>query len=281
MEKAKKLIIPFVAILCVVALVYLIFFFGKTNLPSSELTTSTLKEYTISFDTKELKYKNGIDFMQGVTAFDDNGNDLTEYVTVSCKPTDDTFKKTLTYSINKAGYKIDAFERTLLVDSSYKGPSIEIVEPSIEVPIDQIKSLTAIIYSSNAIKTDDGFGGDCGITAIIDETDISLGDYVATITAQNLFGDTATTKITVTVVNPETSIIKLSASSVTIAKGDSFNPMDYVVSANDDTYGDVKAGVVASQDFDTNKIGTYTIEYKIQGIEELKDEVAYLYVTVN
>lgn len=281
MEKAKKIVTPIIAIICLLAIIYLLFFFGKNVAPTDELTTVAQKEYTISFDTQELKYSKDIDFMEGVTAIDENGEDLTSLVTVSCKPTKDMLTKTLTYSINKSGYKISTFERELKLDASYTGPSIKINGSGLEAPLDQIKNLSSIASTSDIIETNDGFGAPCSITAIIQNSEeITIGDYVATITAQNIFGDTQTAKITVTVVSPEASIIKLSATSVTINKGDIFEPRDYVLSCVDETYGDLSAYVVA-ENIDTTKTGIYTIEYKIQGITELENQVAYLYVTVN
>lgn len=281
MEKAKKIAIPIIAIICVLAIIYLLFFFGKNVAPSSELTTAIQKEYTISFDTDELMYSNGVDFMDGVTALDENGENLSSFVTVSCKPTKNISTKILTYSINKSGYKISTFERKLILDSSYTGPSIEISGDGIEVPLDQVKNLSSILSTSNMITTDDGFGATCSITAAIQsQEEITIGDYVATVTAQNIFGDTADTKTTITVVSPESSIIKLSATSVTINKGDSFNPIDYVLSCYDEAYGDLLPYVVADN-IDTSKSGIYTIEYKIEGMTELENEISYLYVTVN
>lgn len=280
MEKARKIIVPIIAVLCVLAIIYLLFFFGKNAVPTDELTTSALKEYTISFDTSELKYKNGVDFMDGVSVLSEDGQDLTSFVTVSCKPTDNKSKKVLTYSINKAGYKISSFERTLVLDSSYEGPSIEVVGSSFEIPLDQVKNLSSLISSSNVVETNDGFGAPCSITATLQDKDLSIGDYVATVTAQNIFGDTASAKITVSITKPESSIIKLSASSITIKKGDSFEPMDYVLSAEKDEYGDLKDIVICNR-IDTSKAGIYTVEYRIKGITELENEVAYLYVTVD
>lgn len=282
MNKAKKIATPVIAVLCVMAIVYLLFFFGKNAAPTSELTTNALKEYTVSFSTPELKYSADIDFMEGVSAQGSDNNDLTSFITVSCKPTKDKLKKTLTYSINKAGYKIIPFERTLVLDKSYTGPTIKTNGAAIEVPIDKVKNLSSIISTSNAIKTDDGFGNTCTITATLpNQEELNVGDYVATVTAQNIFGDTATAKITVTLTSPESSIIKLSSTSVTINKGDRFEPKDYVLSAIDETYGNVSPLVVPNIKIDTSKAGVYTIEYRIKDIKELENEVAYLYVTVN
>lgn len=281
MEKAKKFLTPIIAVICVAAIIYLLFFFGKNVAPTSELTTNALKEYTISFSTSQLEYSKNIDFMDGVTAKGDNGEDLTSFVTVSCKPTKDISKKELTYSINKAGYKIATFRRDLVLASSYTGPSIKINESSIEVPLDQAKNLSAIVSASDIITTDDGFGSPCAITAFIKNQEaLAIGDYVATVTAQNVFGDTASAKITVTITSPESSIIKLSASSITIKKGDKIEPTDYVVSAIDESYGDLTPYVTATN-IDTSKAGIYTIEYKIEGIKELENQIAYLYVTVD
>lgn len=281
MKNLSKIITIAVAVLCIGILVYLIFFFNGTPEYSSEITTTEQKEYTISFEGEELLYSSGVDFMQGVKATDSDGNDLTDSVTVSCKPTNDIKKKVLTYSVNKSGYKIMNFERTLVIEGKYKGPSISYDGSEFEIPIDKIGNLSSEIAKSGIIETDDGFGGKCSVSAAISSQSITVGDYAAKVTAQNIFGDIATVKIAVTVTDASTSIIKLKASSVSINRGDSFDPMEYVSSAVYGNYGDVLSHIVADNTVDTKTAGVYTVEYRIKNIAELKDEKAYLYVTVN
>lgn len=281
MDKAKKIFVPIIAILCVLAIVYLVFFFGKNALPISDLSTTGQKEYTITFDSPQIEYYANMDFMDGVKAVDKNGNDLTDFVTVSCKPSSDMYKKVLTYSINKSGYKICTFERELILDKSYKGPSIKVKNFSIEIPLDEAKNISTIVYNSGAISTDDGFGGSCSITAQIQNQDaLDIGEYIANVTAQNIFGDTANAKITVTITAPKSSIIKLSTSSITIKRGESFDARSYIQSAYSEEYGDLIAFVNVDE-LDTSKAGIFTIEYTIKGIKELENEKAFLYVTVN
>lgn len=280
MNNKSAIIKAVIGVLCVVALVYLIFFFGNGPKNDEQVTTLALKRYTISFDTSHLEYEKGIDFMQGVSATDENGADLTEFVTVSCNPTDNMYRKTLSYSINKAGYKIESFERALILSPSYSGPTVSATD-SIEISLDEINNLSSAIQKSGAIQADDGVGNECSISASIEADEITLGDYVATVTAQNIFGDTATTKISVTVTEPKNSIIKLKASSITINRGDKFDPMEYLLSAKNDEYGDLTPYIVATDNVDTSKSDSYVVEYRIKGIPELSDEVARLFVTIN
>ena len=280
MKYAGKIITAVMGLLCIAVLVYLIFFFGNGSKPEETVVTENQKSYTISFENSELEYKKGTDFMQGVTATDENGIDLTGDVTVSCKPTKNIQRKILTYSINKPGYKIQSFERTLVIAEKYSGPSVTVESTAFEIPIDRLNSLSAEAAKSGIIDTDDGFGRECSVTVQINSSDIAVGDYTATVTAQNLFGDTADAKMIVTVTDAESSVIKLTASSLSIAKGDSFEPMDYVKKSEYAGLGDISADVVATGDVDTSKPGVYTVEYKVKGIEELKNETAYIYVTV-
>ncbi|MGN0535470.1 MAG: immunoglobulin-like domain-containing protein [Eubacterium sp.] len=280
MKNASRIITAAAGVLCIAVLVYLIFFFGSSSKPEETVVTEKQKEYTISFESEQLEYTKGTDFMEGVSATDENGTDLTREVTVSCKPTKNIKTKTLTYSVNKPGYSINTFERTLVITENYSGPSVTVENVAFEIPIDRIGSLSAEAAKSGIIDTDDGFGGKCSVTVQINAADIAVGDYAATVTAQNLFGDTASAKMIVTVTDAESSVIKLKASSVSLAQGDSFEPMEYVEKAEFGEYGDITGYVTASGNVDTSKPGVYTVEYKIKGIEELKNETAYLYVTV-
>lgn len=281
MRNFSKILTAVIAALCVAVLVYLIFFFEGSPQYNGEITTAAQKEYTISFDSDELIYNKGTDFMQGVKATDEDGKDLTDSVTVSCKPTGNIRKKALTYSINKAGYKILTFERVLIVDGNYTGPSITYNGAEFEIPVDKIANLSSEIAKSGIVDTDDGFGGKCSVSAHFNSENITVGDYSVTVTAQNIFGDSASVKISVTVTEASSSIIKLKASSLSINRGDSFNPMDYVDSAVYKGYGDLSSQVTAENTVDTQTAGVYTVEYRIKGIKELENEKAYLYVTVN
>lgn len=280
MIKFKKFLIPFIAVLCIGIIVFLVLFSNDMLEKSEQFTTEALKSYSITFDSDELVCNGSINFMQGVTATDENGVDLTEYVTVSCTPTKEMNKKVLTYSINKAGYRIDSFERKLLLDFDYNGPSIKIVENSVEVPIDQVNNLTLLVEQANIIATDDGFGNSCGIAVQLETSQVELGDYIATVTASNIFGDSVSAKLNITITQAEHSIIKLSASSVTLNVGDSFDASAYVVSANDSDLGNLIGNVVYNSDVDTSKPGTYTVEYFVKGVMEHENDKAYLTVTV-
>lgn len=279
MNKAIKLIIPTIAIICVALIIYFIFFFSG-SVPEAELTTKPLTNFSISFDSEEIEYKKGMNYMQGVTATGEDGENLTKDVTVSCKPTKDIHKKELTYSVNKAGYTIMSYTRTLVLDDEYQGPSIKINDGEFKIAIDKINYLTTEIQKSGIISTDDGFGESCGITASFSTEVTNIGDYVATVTAENSFGDTASTKLSVSVTEAESSIIKLNASAITLNIGDEFIPNEYVKSAISDEYGDLTSAVICTTEFDTSRAGIYTIEYRIQGLPELKNEIAYLHITV-
>ena len=280
MNKTVKVITLITAAVCVGALIYFIFFFGNTAVPENELTTAQLTDYEITFDTPELEYYDGCDFLQGVKAQDENGIDLSEYVTVSCKPTKNLHKKVLTYSINKSGCKIKSFERTLTIPKSYTGPSVTSNGTTLEIPLNKLDSISAFAANQDIIITDDGFGNPCSFSISTPAID-GVGDYVSSVTATNILGDTASCKLAVSVVEADTSVIKLSASSVNISVGDSFSPEDYIVSCNHEDYGDLTPYVSISNNVDTSKSGVYTVEYSIKGIKELQNEKTYLYVTVN
>lgn len=280
MKNIRMIILAIVSILCVGALVYFIGFFGDAKNEDSSIVSQKLSSYEIVFDTDTLEYDKNTDLMNGVSAMGENGEDLTQYVTVSCKPTKNISIKELTYSINKAGYDINNFTRKLVVNGAYEGPSIAIEDGNIKIALNEINQLSSIVSRSGAIDSDDGFGRKCAITATFNGDVMGVGEYVATVTAENILGDTKSAKIGVTVVESNSSIIKLSASSITLNIGDTFVPQDYVVEAESKEYGDIKAGVVCDSDVDTTKAGHYTATYIIKGVPELENEKATLYVTV-
>ena len=279
MKDSVKIISIIVSALCVGVLVYLVFFFGEANAPQESITTQKLTDYEITFETPELEYKDSVDFLDGAKAVDENGVDLTNEITVSCKPTKNISRKTLTYSINKAGYRFKTFERELVISSSYTGPSIKPTGEAIKIPINKLENATQIVAASQSIATDDGFGNTCSISVSLPQIE-EIGDYVATVEASNIFGDSAVCKITVSIIEAENTTIRLSASSISIGIGEKFDASKYILSASNDEYSDLTPYIVIDSDVDTSKPGVYTVKYSIRGIPELKDETAYLYVTV-
>lgn len=279
MKNSVKIISIIVSALCVGVLVYLVFFFGEANAPLESITTQKLTDYEITFETPELEYDKSVDFLDGAKAVDENGVDLTNEITVSCKPTKNISRKVLTYSINKAGYRFKTFERELVISSNYSGPSIKPTGEAIKIPINKLENATQIVAASQSIATDDGFGNPCSISVSLPQIE-EIGDYVATVEASNIFGDTAVCKITVSIIEAENTTIRLSASSISIGIGEKFDASEYILSASNDEYSDLTPYIVIDSDVDTSKSGVYTVKYSIQGIPELKDETAYLYVTV-
>lgn len=280
MKYTRPIVLCVISAVCIGLIVYFAMFFGSAKNENATVTTQAKLKYTITFDSDTIEYEKNSDLMQGVTAKGENGEDLTNDVTISSKPTKNIRKKELTYSINKSGYEITPFTRTLLLPNDYNGPKIELGDEDIEVPIDQIASLTMAINQTGIIKTDDGFGNACGITAKISDDVTEPGDYIAKITVQNAFGDTASKKVTITVTEAKSSIIKLTASTITIKKGAKFDATEYIKSAQHEKLGDVTGAIVINSDVDTSKPGRYTVTYSFGNIEELKNEHATLYVTI-
>ncbi len=259
---------------------YFIFFFGGAKNDNNELTTIAQKEYEITFATDTLEYNKKTSFMDGVTATDENGVDLIDEVTVSCKPTNNISVKELTYSVNKAGYVIKSYTRRLVINGDYTGPTITVADEDIEIPLNEVNNLSSFISRSSAIDTDDGFGRKCSITAVFNAQVTDLGDYVITITAENMFGDTKSVKTSVSVTDPNSSIIKLTTSAVTISVGDKFVPEEYIKSAVHDEMGDISTAVICTSTVDTKTPGQYTVTYSFGNIDELKNEKATLTVTI-
>lgn len=281
MKNIRAIILCVISVVCFALIGYFVFFFGGAQDNSSALTTIAQKKYSITFDSDTLSYTKGVDFMDGVSAVGENGENLDEFVTVSCKPTSRIAVKELTYSVNKSGYELATFSRKLVVDDdSYNGPSIKLGDEAITVPFDQIGNLSSYVSRLDCIITDDGFGGGCAVSVKSNAEITELGDYVVSITIENILGDTKTVKTSISVVEPESSIIKLKSSSISLNRGEEFVPQDYVKSAYSKELGDISQMVVCTTDCDTSKAGIYKAEYHFSGINELENERAILHITV-
>ena len=72
----------------------------------------------------------------------------------------------------------------------------------------------------------------------------------------------------ITIISVKPPLLKLAKEEVTITEGDPFDPKEYIEKAVDTYDGELEVAI--SGNYDLNKVGTYTITYKVKNSSNLK-----------
>lgn len=282
MKKATK---PFIITVSAISLVLLICitifadkFFINTASDNSGNSENDGIPITFTLDSNTLFYDGSgkLNFMEGVHATDNKGNDITHLIKASIADSKTGKGKIISYSINKTGYEFSQTERALEL-SNYNKPSIKLEASSLSMDLSERDTYLKQIIADKIITADDGFGHD--ISSGIHSKDLSeiaeSGEYTIKFSIENFLNDSAEISVPITVtgeiVNAE---IILSTETVSIPTGSEFNPMDYVLTATDDNGNDLTHLINTDNPVDTSTPGQYTVTYSIKANDSFSSAVS-------
>jgi len=243
---------------------------------------------TITFDRSEIKVKTSVkdeQLLEGVTAKDAKGNDVTDTVMVeSFSKLLDGNKRIVTYIAYDANNNIGKASRTIIY-KNYKKPQISLNQSS------EIYTEDGYINILDYIKVKDKVDGEIGKKAQVVETeyiDDKRQNYKIAVT--NSCGDTVETTIPVTVHSSSDvdslPFVKLDKYIIYLDEGDDFNAWSHVEALTvgksiyqiegktkpigSSKYNYVsgvkvpKSAITVSGKVDTEKKGTYKVTYKAE-----------------
>ena len=283
MGKVIKVGINIIAVLSIITVIVLVLFaddiFALDS--SNNIVTTSTQSVNISFDTDPLILERNktIDLMEGVTATDSNGNDVTDLVSASV--VNENGDKVIMYSVNDSDYSLQTTKRGLQL-TGYNGPGIAAEKGTYTCDINEINTYIKSLVEAGSVYAKDGYGNDISSNIYVD-TSVQIkqsGKQKVTLTVKNIFADVATKDITINItgVLDETKVT-LSTETTTIRKGTVLDPAKYIVTAVDSTGNDIKDQVVFQNDIDVNTPGRYKVYYYISG-EDAETPVATLTVVV-
>lgn len=280
MKIVKNMTICILALLLTVSLIILYFFHQDIAYAINEdIIKASLskngdddlnKKPTIRLSYGDMKYsgKEAFNIMDGVTALDVDGEtDITDQVNVIIVTDTSIAKKIVRYSVVGSNGNVATNERRLNL-VNYTGPSIY-VSNDIAITSEDLDDLVSVLIERDAIRAEDGFGND--ITETISYNYEAFADsekYKFTFTVHNLFSDVASKSIFAEVKGSgEGPTLILARKTVTLKKGDVFNPFEYIKRVYDKKDGDLTEFVSILGKVDTNKEGQYTVTYSVSNSE--------------
>lgn len=223
--------ITVVAVLSIFVIFVLILFSDKILAVKDTdiVLTSDSQSIKITFDSDPLVMDGSdIDLMQGVTAVDGTGKDISDKVSASV--INDTNKKKIIYSVNGSDYNLETFQREIRLEN-YKKPSISIKEGEYSCNINNIENYISKLTTSGAITADDGYGNDISSEIHLSPSNTieGTGIQVIELMVKNKFDDTVKTNMSINVTG---KYERPTGSSANTNRGQSSSSNGAVVSQN-------------------------------------------------
>ena len=235
----------------------------------------------LEFESEELVYSGSgkLDLMDGVRAESSLGEDLTSQVSAVLTGEGTGNKKTVRYTVFDSQGKEVSRTRTLLL-KDYQGPQIQ-AEDSLELTAEDLENLIETLEKRGEIKGEDGFGMDITDRITWKREKLSTGRYLLTFTLSNDYLDTVQKEAEAYIEGePQDIQITLAEDSVTIPLGAEFSPWDYVLAAQDPSFGSIADRIQISSSVDVSVPGNYYVVYTAESVDQTQTAEAVLRVTV-
>ena len=235
----------------------------------------------LEFESEELVYSGSgkLDLMDGVRAESSLGEDLTSQVSAVLTGEGTGNKKTVRYTVFDSQGKEVSRTRTLLL-KDYQGPQIQ-AEDSLDLTAEDLENLIETLEKRGEIKGEDGFGMDITDQITWKRKKLSTGRYLLTFTLSNDYLDTVQKEAEAYIEGePQDIQLTLAEDSVTIPLGAEFSPWDYVLAAQDPSFGSIADRIQISSSVDVSVPGNYYVVYTAESVDQTQTAEAVLRVTV-
>ena len=235
----------------------------------------------LEFESEELVYSGSgkLDLMDGVRAESSLGEDLTSQVRAVLTGEGTENKKTVRYTVfDSQGNEVSRTRTLLLKD--YQRPQIQ-AEDSLELTAEDLENLIETLEKRGEIKGEDGFGMDITDQITWKREKLSTGRYLLTFTLSNDYLDTVQKEAEAYIEGePQDIQLTLAEDSVTIPLGAEFSPWDYVLAAQDPSFGSIADRIQISSSVDVSVPGNYYVVYTAESVDQTQTAEAVLRVTV-
>ena len=273
-----KVMVGLAALICTVVLLILAAARDRQDETPARETKGTGAE--ILFETEELVYdgEGMLDLMEGVSARDRDGNDLTDLVEVSLLADDRLTAKRIQYRLFDENGAEVARERKLVL-SGYEGPKITAADP-LELEASQLSDLIGVLKEQKALSAQDGFSRDITDQVTCKRKKVGTNTYEMRFQVRNQFQDsdevTVTAHIEGEVKDP---VITLYTDEAVLSVGSEWDPYAYLASA-DNGLGSAVDQVQVEDAVNIGVPGSYRVVYKLDSYDHTAETEAVLRVTV-
>ena len=205
------------------------------------------------------------DLLQGLSAYDVEDGYITEKILIGgFSDFTERGVSSLEYAVYDKDGNIATFNRKV-VFSDYIPPRITIPEPCVYKPTDNSYNMPSL-----NLEGQDKLDGDISKHILITNTDLDFsepGDYTASVSLKNSFGDEVKMDLPIHVLDHGLSgyKIELREPMIYVDKGDSVDPEDYIIAIRNEytneSISDEDYTLTINSDVDTSEDGIYEIHY--------------------
>lgn len=253
----------------------------RSEAPEPEASIREKTRIELTFEPELLSYDGSgkLDLLEGVHAQTEDGEDLSGEVEAVLISTGTENEKRIRYSVFAGDGSRAAAVRTLKL-TGYAGPALS-VEEGLEISAEKLDGLTGYLAGEGLLRAEDGFGNDVSDKVTWYREKLGTGAYRLTFTLTNDYLDTVSVSVRAKLSGEPGDIeLLLSDSSIVLSQGAEFYPMDYVVSALDPDYGEIRSRLTVSGTVDTLTPGNYTLIYTLTSLDNTQKAEAALLVKV-
>lgn len=237
---------------------------------------------SLAFQREELVYdgRGELDLMEGVTATDVDGSDITEQVNAVITGRSGVSRKTVRYSV----FLSDGRELTALrslVMQGYRGPQLS-VEESLDLAPEDLTDLAQVLKDRGALEADDGFGRDAAGQVTWQREKISTGIYNLTFSLVNPYLDSASAEAEAHIAGAMEDIrLTLTQNQAEIPMGAALDPLLFVAQAGStEEENDLLDRVQVESYVNPQIPGIYSVIYTLTSLDNTQIAREVLTVTV-
>lgn len=264
-SKRRKWALNLIGIAAVLALGAVIWLsFQIPHSSQNNASVSQLPSATLEFDSEELVYTGSgmLDLMEGVCATDGDGTDLTGQVNAVITADGTLTRKTIRYSVYGQNGEVVTRQRSLLLQN-YTGPTLEVTQP-LQFDSEQLPRLIDYLQEGDLLRAMDGYGMEITGQVTCFREQQGAQEYSLTFRVINQFQDsverTVSATITGDVSNPS---IQLSTQEVQVPVGSSFQPLSYVLAADNGSGSASSDEIQIDSSVNTSQPGSYRVTYRL------------------
>ena len=224
--------------------------------------------FQFTSDTLTYDGTSTLDLLDGVSLIKSDGVVSNLDIFVHIKTGSSLTQKIIEYTADTSQGQVSA-ERKLEL-KNYSGPKLKLPDSLPEITEEQLDTIVSLMPTDGSFYADDGYGKDI-TNAVTTEYTVDLNDpstihYVFSIT--NSFNDTVSVSADLTLQRTR-PVILLSNDFITIERNTEFNPLEYIILAEDIDGTSLLQKVKIDGELNLRVPGQYTLTYTVTSDDKI------------
>lgn len=224
--------------------------------------------FQFTSDTLTYDGTSTLDLLDGVSLIKSDGVVSNLDIFVHIKTGSSLTQKIIEYTADTSQGQVSA-ERKLEL-KNYSGPKLKLPDSLPEITEEQLDTILSLMPTDGSFYADDGYGKDI-TNAVTTEYTVDLNDpstihYVFSIT--NSFNDTVSVSADLTLQRTR-PVILLSNDFITIERNTEFNPLEYIILAEDIDGTSLLQKVKIDGELNLRVPGQYTLTYTVTSDDKI------------